>query len=126
LFGGGAAAGEMDSSYVLGLRSFQMRPGDADLRDGGATSHLRLLCVGMGPAVPQDQHLFDAFEGEMVSTGRVTTSTMEGVENIHLPHQSRRNGLRFLEDSTEKLLGKLESTLEKVQFQTNRFNSPDS
>jgi hypothetical protein len=55
----------------------------------------------MGPAVLQGQHLFDASEGEKVSTGRVTTST-------------------------EKLLGELESTLEKVQFQTNRFNSPDS
>ncbi len=32
----------MDSSYVLGLRGFQMRPGNADLRDGGSASHLRL------------------------------------------------------------------------------------
>ncbi len=55
-----------------------------------------------------------------------TTSIMEGAENIHLPHQSRQSGLGFPEDSTEKLLGELESTLEKVQFQTNRFNSPDS
>jgi hypothetical protein len=55
----------------------------------------------MGPAVPQDQHLSDASEGEKVSTRRVTTST-------------------------EKLLRELESTLEKIQFQTNRFNSPDS
>jgi hypothetical protein len=39
----------------------------------------------------------------------VTTSTMEGVENIHLPHQSRRNGLGFREDSIEKLLGELKS-----------------
>jgi hypothetical protein len=51
---------------------------------------------------------------------------MEGAENIHLPHQSRQSGLRFPEDFTEKLLGELESTLEKVQFQTNRFNSPYS
>jgi hypothetical protein len=80
----------------------------------------------MGPAVPQDQHLSDASEGEKVSMGRVTTSTMEGAENIHLPHQSRRSGLGFQEDSTEKLLGELESAPEKVQFQTNRFNSPDS
>jgi hypothetical protein len=43
----------------------------------------------MGLAVPQDQHLSDASEGEKVSTGRVTTSTMEGAENIHLPHHSR-------------------------------------
>ncbi|CAK9221832.1 unnamed protein product [Sphagnum troendelagicum] len=116
----------MDSSYVLGLRGFQTRPGDANLRDGGSTSHLRLLCAGMGPVVLQDQHLSDASEGEKVSTGRVTTSTMEGSENIHLPHQSKRSGLEFPEDSTEKLLKELESTLEKVQFQTNRFNSPDS
>ncbi|CAM6065258.1 unnamed protein product [Sphagnum tenellum] len=80
----------------------------------------------MGPDVSQDQHLSDASEGEKVSTGRVTTSTMEGAENIHLPRQSRRSGLGFPEDSIEKLLGELESTLEKVQFQTNRFNSPDS
>ncbi len=86
MFGGGAAAGEMDSSYVLGLRGFKTRPGDVDFRDGGSTSHLRLLCAGTGPAVPQDQHLSDASEGEKVSTGRVTTSTMEGAENIHLPH----------------------------------------
>jgi hypothetical protein len=39
---------------------------------------------------------------------------MEGEENIHLPHQSRRSGLGFPEDSTEKLFGELESTLEKV------------
>ena len=103
-----------------------MRPGDADLRDGGSTSHLRLLCAGTGPVVSQDQHLSDASEGEKVNTGRVTASTMEGAENTHLPHQSRRSGLGFLEDSTEKLLGELESTLEKVQFQTNRFNSLDS
>ncbi len=56
----------------------------------------------------------------------MTASTMEGAENIHLPHQSRRSGLGFPEDSTEKLLGELESAPEKVQFQTNRFNSPDS
>jgi len=80
----------------------------------------------MGPAVSQVQHLSDAFEGEKVNKGRVTTSTMEGAENIHLPHQSRRSGLGFPEDFTEKLLGELERTLEKVQFQTNRFNSPDS
>jgi len=126
LFGAVVVAGEMDSSYVLGLQGFQTRPGDANLRDGGSTSHLRLLCAGMGPAIPQDQHLSDASEGEKVSTGRVTTSTMEGTENIHLPHQSRRSGLGFPEDSTQKLIGELESTLEKVQFQTNRFNSPDS
>jgi hypothetical protein len=56
----------------------------------------------------------------------VTTFTMEGAKNIHLPHQSRRSGLGFPEDSTEKLLGELESTLEKIRFQTNCFNSPDS
>jgi hypothetical protein len=84
------------------------------------------LCAGTGPVVPQDQHLFDASEGEKVSTGRVTTSTMEGTKIIHLPHQSRRSGLGLPKDSTEKLLGELESTLEKVQFQTNRFNSLDS
>ncbi len=86
MFGAAVVAGEMDLSYVLGLRGFQTRPGDVDLRDGGSTSHLRLLCDGMGPVVPQDQHLSDASEGEKVSTGRVTTSTMEGAENIHLPH----------------------------------------
>jgi hypothetical protein len=32
----------MDSSYVLGLRGFQTRPGDVDLLDGGSASHLRL------------------------------------------------------------------------------------
>jgi hypothetical protein len=80
----------------------------------------------MGPVVPQDQHLFDASEGEKVSTGRVTTSIMEGTDNIHLPYQSRQSGLGFPEDSTEKLLRELESTLEKIQFQTNHFNSLDS
>ncbi len=49
---------------------FQMRPRDADLRDGGSASHLQLLCAGMGPVVPQDQHLSDASEGEKVSTGK--------------------------------------------------------
>jgi hypothetical protein len=51
---------------------------------------------------------------------------MEGTYNIHLPHQSMRSGLGFPEDSIKKLLGELESTLEKVQFQTNHFNSLDS
>jgi len=99
----------MDSSYVLELRGFQTRPRNADLRDGGSASHLRLLCAGTGLAIPQYQHLSDASEGEKVSTGRVIASTMEGAENIHLPHQSRRSGLGFPEDSTEKLLGELES-----------------
>jgi hypothetical protein len=116
----------MDLSYVLGLQGFQTRLGDVDLRDGGSASHLRLLCVGTRPTVPQDQHLSDGSEGEKVSIGRVTVSIREGVENIHLPHQSRRSGLGFPEDSTEKLFGELESTPEKVQFQTNHFNSPDS
>ncbi len=74
----------MDLSYVFGLEGFQTRPGDANLRDGGSASHLRLLCIGTGHVVPQDQHLSDAFEGEKVSTGRVTTSTMEGTENTSL------------------------------------------
>jgi hypothetical protein len=39
---------------------------------------------------------------------------MEGAENIHLPHQSKGSGLGFPEDFTEKLLGELKSTLEKV------------
>jgi hypothetical protein len=99
----------MDLSYVLGLQGFQTRRGDVDLRDGGSASHLRLLCVGTRLAILQDQHLSDASEGEMVSTGRVTASTMEGAENIHIPHQSRRSGLGFPEDSIEKLLGELES-----------------
>jgi hypothetical protein len=72
-----------------------MKPGDADLRDGRLALHLRLLCAGTGPVVPQDQHLSDASEGEKVSMGRVTASTMEGIENIHLPHQSKRSGLGF-------------------------------
>jgi hypothetical protein len=51
---------------------------------------------------------------------------MEGAERIHFPHQSRRSGLEIPEDSTEELLGELESAPEKVQFQTNRLNSPDA
>ncbi len=46
----------MDSSCVLGLRGFQKRPGDADLRDGGSASHLRLhrrLCGDEQPGPDQ-------------------------------------------------------------------------
>ncbi len=46
----------MDSSYVLRLRGFQTRPGDADLRDEGSASQLRLhrrLCGDEQPGPDQ-------------------------------------------------------------------------